>query len=154
MISGERLTIKIVNASSSSEFRSIYGPEYAIDGEVVTGNGYFFHSAEEAYPWLELDLGRISTVTGLTIYNRVNCCGERLRNLQIRAGSVQVPEKHKGEWSGNTKVAYFRGPGTSGGIYSLPFDDKISARYITFQLIDSSETYMQMNEVVVFGTRK
>ena len=154
MISGERLTIKIVNASSSSEFRSIYGPEYAIDGEVVTGNGYFFHSAEEAYPWLELDLGRISTVTGLTIYNRVNCCGERLRNLQIRAGSVPVPEGHKGEWTGNKKVAFFPGPGTNGGIYSIPFDEKISARYITLQIMDRSKTVLQINEVVVFDTSK
>ena len=63
-----------------------------------------------------------------------------------------MPEGHKGEWTRNKKVGYFPGPGADGGIYNISFDEKISARYITLQIMDSSETYMQINEVEVFGT--
>ncbi|HET9959261.1 MAG TPA: discoidin domain-containing protein [Polyangiaceae bacterium] len=44
---------------------------------------FFFHTAEEDKPWVEIDLGLVRTVSGVRLVNRTDCCTERGTPLVI-----------------------------------------------------------------------
>jgi hypothetical protein len=41
------------------------------------GPDYFFHTAEEERPWVEIDLGSVQSIAAVRIDNRRDCCAER-----------------------------------------------------------------------------
>jgi len=90
------------------------------------------------------------TVTGVLILNRIDCCGYRLRNLEIRAGMTPVDEEFRGKLVVNKKVGEFAGPGVTRETYTIEFDEEVTAQYITLQLTDPN-SILQINEIKVFG---
>jgi azurin/type 1 glutamine amidotransferase len=61
-------------------------PELAIDGNTdgVYNNGSVTHTSESASsPWWEVDLGKTYPIESINIYNRVDCCTERLENFVL-----------------------------------------------------------------------
>ena len=85
-----------------------------------------FHSLEEDNPWLRIRLNRKETITSVTIRNRIDCCGERLENLEIRAGT-------KDDLT-NEVVGTFAGPGATGQKHTVQFTKWVYADVLTFQL--------------------
>lgn len=57
----------------------------AIDGvqSGVWGNGSVTHTAQDAAPWWELDLGSAKSIEALTIWNRTDCCADRLASARV-----------------------------------------------------------------------
>lgn len=57
----------------------------AIDGNVYGNHagGSVSHTVEGPDPWWELDLGRDVAVDQLTVFNRTDCCGERLEGFRL-----------------------------------------------------------------------
>jgi hypothetical protein len=51
---------------------------------------FFFHTEQQDSPWLEIDLGRTQTFSGLYVANRADCCGERALPLVLTVSSNQV----------------------------------------------------------------
>ncbi len=47
----------------------------------VSGPAIFFHTAEEASPWIQFDLERVAPVAYLSVQNRGDCCQERAAPL-------------------------------------------------------------------------
>ena len=47
---------------------------------------YFFHSTDENGPWLEIDLGKPTTFTGVRVENRRDCCFDRAVPLVVEVG--------------------------------------------------------------------
>merc|ERR1712013_636329 len=144
--------IQVAEATSSSSYNNDFLPDFAIDGfppNQDIGNSNGFHSAQEDYPWFQLNLGSPQTVTGVLILNRINCCGERLKNLEIRAGMTPVDAGFRGKLAVNKKVGEFAGPGVTGETYTIEFDEEVTAQYITLQLTDPN-SILQINEIKVF----
>jgi hypothetical protein len=61
------------------------GASSAVDNNT---NGNFFagsvtHTAEQANPWWQVDLGASSSINTVTIYNRTDCCSDRLMNYWV-----------------------------------------------------------------------
>ena len=61
-------------------------PGRAIDGN--TNGNYWNHSVThtrkgKSEPWWTLDLGQLANITEIKIYNRTDCCAERLRNYHV-----------------------------------------------------------------------
>merc|ERR1712106_737055 len=118
-----------------------WGPQLAVDGKTILDraplwDGYY-HSKTEDYPWLQIKLTSPQTITGLVIVNRYECCGERLKNLEIRAGLVPVLNGFRGLLSVNKKVGFFPGPGVTGETYNINFP-ATTAQYVTLQIRDRS----------------
>lgn len=44
---------------------------------------YFFHTLQEASPWLELDLGQVQKFSSVKVFNRLDCCADRAVPLVI-----------------------------------------------------------------------
>jgi len=50
---------------------------------------YFFHTNEEASPWLEFDLGNEQKISKVRVDNRLDCCVERADPMVIEVSSDQ-----------------------------------------------------------------
>ena len=64
---------------------------------------------------------------GVTIINRKDCCGERLKDIEItspiEAKSYDSPV-----------VGTFKGPGNTGGEHFVSFGEAVTFTYIRFQM--------------------
>ena len=62
-----------------------YHPSKVVDGDLSLTNT--FHSHEETNPWVTVDLQQSMYVNRVRIYNRGECCQQRLTNFEIRIGN-------------------------------------------------------------------
>ena len=146
----------VATAIASSVYANnfaVYGPELATDGKISANHAHFFHSSTEDYPWLQIKLATPQEVSKLKIVNRQDCCGDRLKNIEIRAGVSPVPNGFKGLLTVNEKVGLFSGPGADGQTYTINFDAATTAMYVTLQRRDRSSV-LQVNEVTVSNEGK
>ena len=130
-----------VNAWSSSHInnKEDYGPQLAWKGGSTNSKG-FFHSQQENNPWLTVELNRPVTISSVTITNRKDCCGERLKNLEIRGGMKNDVT--------NPVIGEFKGPGTTGGVYIIPLKKPSEVLFLKFQQ-KMSNAVLQINGIQV-----
>ncbi len=81
----------------------------ATDGKVdqVYANGSVTHSNSEKDPWWQVDLKKPQDIGAVRIFNRSDCCGERLSGAAIEI----LDEKKKVVWSGKIET------GTDGSVH-------------------------------------
>ena len=127
----------VINATSSSFIGPLYGPEYAWKGGSHDNTG-FFHSTYEHNPWLLIQIP-LSRLYSVTIINRKDCCGERLVNLEVRAGVSPGLT--------NEVVGRFAGPGFTGGVHLIKFDRVVMVQYLSFQIMGNGN--LQVNGIRV-----
>lgn len=53
----------------------------------VGGENYFFHTGQEADPWIRFDLGKERHVSAISVENRRDCCEERADPLAVAVSS-------------------------------------------------------------------
>ena len=80
-------------------------------------------------------------LSGVTIINRADCCGNRLRNVQVRAGRSSTYN--------NAIVGTFKGPGVSGAEHPIKFTKTIVVEYLQLQIITDHKTYFQINGIKI-----
>ena len=98
----------------------------------------FFHSNTEDNPWLRIQLNRKEKITSVTIRNRLDEGGERLENLEVRAGTKND--------NTNEIVGTFAGPGFTGGRHVVQFTKPVVADFLTFQL-KKKNAILQINGI-------
>ena len=138
IINGRLPGIRAWSSSVYSNNRRNWGPQLAMRGRSRSSVG-FFHSKLENRPWLRIQIP-VTKISGVGIINRKNCCGNRLRNLQIRAG--MSPSLR------NRVVGFFKGPGRTGAEHTVTFRHPVVAKYITFQLMGRG--YLQINGIKLY----
>jgi len=116
--------ISVTSSSVYGDHKKNWGPQLAWAGVSNTGLGYF-HSKLESNPWIQFHTTLVE-LSSVTIINRKDCCGERLKNLEVRAGMLAG--------LGNKVVGTFKGPGTTGGKTVIVFKKAVVAKYITLQI--------------------
>ena len=95
-----------------------------IDGDKTTKTvDNLCHSnrdANERAPWLALDFGASDTsVERVDIFNRADCCGERLKNVEVRVAN-ELPTDGSQMFSGGSLFDKFDGPGFNGQHIIIP----------------------------------
>ena len=126
------------------------GANKSIDGRISTNlHGDLFHSNEEPFPWLEIELEKERWITGLFVVNRYHFA-ERLKDLEIRVGNEAVPDGHAGQQlTTNVVAGHFTGPGVAGETYEITFGTPVKGKFISLQLLNTG--YLQINEVFLLG---
>jgi hypothetical protein len=124
-------------------------------GRAVDGNtdGSYFgansvsHTNNGPNEWWQVDLGASYPIQVVRIWNRTDCCAERLSRFHVfvsdtplPAGNVQASQHHPGVWS-----AFF--DRTAGRTTDIPVNR--NGRYVRIQLAGAD--YLQLAEVEVFG---
>ena len=129
-------------ASQSSTLANAYNPiaDKAVDG-LVDGQWDVrstTHTNHEAKPWWEVDLGKDEIIYGVAVYNRLDCCGDRLQNFDVSLtdASGQV-----------TKTTHF-GVGVL-VTYPVHIPNGVVARKVKVQLRGTNS--MQLAEVEVWA---
>ena len=90
-----------------------YGAEKCIDGIISVDTHKVCHTWGDPAPWLAIDYRISVTVQRVELFNRIGCCGERTRNVDVRI-SDELPTSGSQMFSGGTLFGHFAGPGTDG----------------------------------------
>ena len=130
-----------VTASQSSTFDTASASR-AIDGnsDGNYGNGSVSHTNSQAGAWWQVDLGSTKKIKALDIYNRTDCCFDRLANFRVdysTDGTSWAPARD------------FPGTPKQSGVTSITLPTAVSARYVRITL--NGTNYLQLAEVRVWG---
>jgi NedA-like, galactose-binding domain len=90
----------------------------------------------EAQPWWQVDLGAIAPIRTVVIYNRTDCCSDRLADLDVQGSDDGVAWWTMGAL-----------PGAAGRRTEIPIDD--AARFVRVQLRGTG--YLSLAEVEVLA---
>ena len=83
---------------------------------------------------------------GITLTTRADCCGERLQDVEIRAGKNPIKENFKGRLTANELCQNFAGPGETDREHTITCDKPITAEYVTIQILDD-RAILALNEI-------
>jgi len=138
-------------ATQSSTYGPATGAANAVDGN-TDGNfnhGSVTHTGLDSTAWWQVDLGTSAAISSITIWNRTDCCPERLNDYWVFVsdtpfGSSDTPatlQNRAGTWSSH-QTGY---PNPASTITL-----NAQGRYLRVQL--SGTNYLSLAEVQVFGT--
>jgi len=118
-------------------------PQRAVDGNTNGnyGGNSCTHTHNQDRPWWRVDLQQDNTgVERVQIWNRADCCGNRLSNFEVRIGNAD-------NWQQNSKC---------GNTYSIPQSGNMaincggsSGRYVF--IVIQGQNYLTLCEVKIFG---
>lgn len=111
----------------------------AVDGVKVGDRG--FHTLEEQGAWWQVDLGSVRPLTEIVVFNRMDCCAERARTIEVKLSN----DGKKWKTVMANKDAVF------GGFDGNPLRVAVkgnSARYVRLQLAENN--FLLLDEVEVY----
>jgi len=137
-------------ASASSMWDSLHSPAQAIDGSTI---GYFhqnalFHSGFSQNPSWQVDLGTNAQISLIQLFNRWDCCGDRLANVSVFVSEVPFASTDLTQTRSQSGVHEFLLSGQAGLLPQIPM--QTPGRYVRVQ-INTPGNYLQLAEVRVFG---
>ena len=121
----------------------------AVDGNTDGnwGGNSVSHTANQAMPWWQVDLGAAQGIRNIRIWNRTDCCGERLAKFHVlvsdypfASGDLNVARQQPGVWD------YYH-DAVAGRTTDISVNR--NGRYVRVQL--SGTNFLQLAEVEVFG---
>jgi len=119
----------------------------AVDGNTDSkfANGSCTHTGAASFPWWRVDLGATATVDTVTIFNRGDCCFQRLNKFEVRVGN------NGGNYRGNSKCGNFHSFRRRKVSSKSIACGKKSGRYV-FVDIPSAKATLTLCEVKVTGS--
>ena len=87
-------------------------------------------------------------MTGITIKNRIDCCGDHLRDVEIRAGKLPLSTNRNGRINVNEICGTLPGPGEDGENYTIECEKEIDAEYVTVQILDDT-AILSINDISI-----
>ncbi len=123
----------------------------AIDGNMngSMANGSVAVTNLDSQAWWELDLGRMVEIDSIRLWNRTDCCGDRLGNFHVLVSEEPFSSQTLADVQNQDGVSDYPVSGTAAGQTDVPIDR--FGRYVRVQLEGSN--HLQLAEVQVFGQR-
>jgi hypothetical protein len=123
-------------------------------GRAVDGNteGNFFknsvtHTNNSPNEWWQVDLGSVKNIDTVRIYNRTDCCGQRLSNFYVLISETPFTSDGLRNALQETDIQKYRFEGTAGPMTEIRVDT--FGRYVRIQLAGTD--YLSLAEVEVIG---
>jgi hypothetical protein len=122
----------------------------AVDGDTngAWGSGSVTHTDAEVHPWWQTDLGATYSIDEVALWNRTDCCSERLGDYYVLvsdepfvSGSLEEVLAQPGVWAVRRQEVAGR-PTT--------FDVGRTGRYVRIQLAGAAAENLTLAEVQVF----
>lgn len=110
-------------------------------------NASITHTLFDNEAWWELDLGEIADLEEIRVYNRTDCCQERLSNFYVLVSNLPFVSKDLTATLAQPGVDAYLVPGTAAGPTTLAIER--SGRYVRIQL--QEENHLSLAEVEVMG---
>jgi len=142
------------NVAASSEYNGnlrewYYKARNAVDGnrDADLRHGSCFHSGSEYKQWLRVDLGADYNVTSVSITNRGDCCGDRLKHFSVFVSRTKPSKNNPGHGVDELCVAVKSL--AQGATRKYTCRKPIVGRYVTGYM---THGYLHICEFEVFGT--
>ena len=130
----------------------------AVDGNTSGqwGDGSVTHTQDERYAWWEVDLGAVYKLDRIVIWNRMDCCWERLQHFVVHTSIIPFEKRANNVTFGD---GFLKGPfspwAEGKASYSIEVDDQTpqkNARYVRIILRQGSKNRpLSLAEVQVFA---
>jgi hypothetical protein len=118
----------------------------AVNGQ--TSDTDLTHTQLDAQAWWQVDLGNIHFIESVKLWNRVNCCQERLSNFYIFVSDVPFASIDVTATLNQAGVSSYYTNGAAAA--TLTRSVNRTGRYVRVQLTGTN--YLSLAEVEVFGT--
>lgn len=90
-VSAQRTNVALNKPTSqSSMYSATFPASRAVDGVTTGRNPDFTHTKDESNPWWQVDLGAVYDVEEIVIWNRTDCCWERLQNYYVMLSETPI----------------------------------------------------------------
>ncbi|WP_344246647.1 glycosyl hydrolase family 95 catalytic domain-containing protein [Isoptericola hypogeus] len=146
----EVLRENLARGKPSSQSSVVSGgvPSRAVDGDTdgVWGNGSVTHTASQNQPWWQVDLGSSQPIGEIAVWNRTDCCSDRLSDYYVFVSENPITARTVEEVLAQPGVEAYHQQGTAGSPTRIPGD--VSGRYVRVQL--ASTNYLQLAELQVY----
>ena len=86
------------------------------------------------------------------ITNRKDCCGDRLKSVEVRVGPNEVTKADESQILQNSLCGSYSGPGSNGEIVGITCSPAIEGKYVTVQIVEDIQ--VNFAEVEVIGGSK
>ncbi|MEM6631150.1 MAG: discoidin domain-containing protein, partial [Bacteroidota bacterium] len=147
----EPINLALGKQTQQSSTKASGHSSLAVDGKLTGGdpwNGEIQHTQKEIQPWWQVDLGQVAQLSEIQLYNRTNCCQERLRNFVVLLSEQPFPEtSNLDQLLSNPSIEAVSYAGATQVQYV--FTSGAQARYVRIQLRGTASLHMA--EVVVTG---
>ncbi len=123
----------------------------AVDGNIDGNyyNGSVTYTNYEYHAWWEVDLGAQAYISNIEVWNRTDCCSERLSNYYVLVPDDPFTSQDLDTTLNQSGVSNFYQGGQAGSPTTIAINR--TGRYVRVQL-GNSTTSLQINEVEVWGT--
>jgi len=123
----------------------------AVDGNTdpVYGGSSCTHTQNHPNSWWAVNLQAEFDIVKVILYNREDCCGERLRQLDIYA-APSMPGADAPDVNSGTLCGTFAGPAANGDVVEITCAAGFRGQYIVIQNQNIAE-YLTLCEVQVIG---
>jgi hypothetical protein len=116
------------------------GPHFGVDGirESVPRDPFLLvHTNADNPPWWQVDLQNVYALTQLSLYNRIFCCGEKNRTIQVYLSS-----------NGSNWEKAYQHDGSNFKVLTVNLQGR-NAKFVRLQLAES--TFLHFQECEVYG---
>ena len=144
------INLAIGRATSASSVGWGGTPGRAVDGN-SDGNYYnnsVTHTLAEPESWWQVDLGQSSAVQSIEVFNRSDCCSERLSDFYVFVSSTDMSGRTLAQLIADTSVARVRVLSMNGAP-SVALALPAQGRFVKLQLAGTD--YLSLAEVRVMG---
>ena len=140
---------KPTTQSSNYNGSTAHGSQDAADGNNDGNyfNGSVTHTGLDAQAWWQVDLGSVSALQQINVWNRTDCCPERLSNFYVLVSAAPFTSTNLWTTMAQPGVSYYHVPGTAGRPSTVSVG--LSGRYVRVQLAGTN--YLSIAEVEVLG---
>jgi YVTN family beta-propeller protein len=137
-------------ATQSSTYDASSGAAKAIDGSVdgAFASSSLAHTTVEANPWWEVDLGASHALAAVRLWNRTDCCADRLSNFYLLASDTPMQGRTLASLLADAAVWRSQYSGTAARVTTIA-GGGARGRYVRVQLAGTNA--LQLAEVEVHG---
>jgi Carbohydrate esterase, sialic acid-specific acetylesterase/Chitobiase/beta-hexosaminidase C-terminal domain/F5/8 type C domain/Secretion system C-terminal sorting domain len=143
------LALNKTATQSSTAFSG--NPSRAVDGNTsgVWSNNSVTHTDSNVNAWWQVDLGAVVNIDVIKLFNRTDCCADRLSNFYVFVSQTAFTSTALNTTVAQAGVTKYLVSGTAGAQTDIPFN--LKGRYVRVQLGGTAAQNLSLAEVQVFG---
>jgi F5/8 type C domain len=124
----------------------------AVDGNTngSFGAGSTTHTEFTPQPWWQVDLGNSQNLDAIRLWNRTDCCGDRLSNFYVLVSDQPFASTNLTATINQAGVSAYYTPGQAGVSHTINIGR--TGRYVRVQLAGTN--FLSLAEVQIFGSGK
>lgn len=143
------LALNQLSTQSSTSHSGV--PSRAVDGNTNGnwGGGSVTHTTNESQPWWQVDLGVAQDINLVEIFNRTDCCTQRLNNFYVFISDAPFGSRSMNDLLSDNSITNYYYSGTAPSKVMMPVN--ANGRYVRVQLSSSGILSLAEVKIVNYG---